>query len=136
MAFGMEAVIPTELGLPGLRTELYDATTNDQVLSWDLDLAKERRERARIKMASYQQELKKYYNRRIKSREFNVGELVLRQVNSGTRNPADGKLGATWEGPYEVIHVGGTGSYKLKSLETGQELPRSVNIANLRLFYR
>lgn len=86
-------------------------------------------------MTSYQQELKKYYNRRIKSREFKVGELVLRQVNLGTRSPTHGKLGATWEGPYEVISAGGKGSYRLKSLESGLELQRSVNISNLCLFY-
>lgn len=46
LAFGMEAVIPTELGLPGLRTEQFEITTNDQILARDLDLSEERRERA------------------------------------------------------------------------------------------
>lgn len=86
-------------------------------------------------MAAYQQELKKHYNKMIKSRDFKLGDLVLRKVNSGTKNPAHGKLGATWEGPYEIINIGGKGSYRLKNTKIELEVPKSVNISNLRIFY-
>ena len=45
-----------------------------------------------------------YYNQRVKLRRFNIGDLVLRKVTPVMNNPAYGKLGPTWEGPYKVTH--------------------------------
>ena len=45
-----------------------------------------------------------YYNKRVKLRRLDIGDLVLRKVTPVTRDPAQGKLGPTWEGPYRVIH--------------------------------
>ena len=54
LAFGFEAIIPLEVGLPTIRTEAYDTNHNEEVLALDLDLADERRENALIQMADYQ----------------------------------------------------------------------------------
>ena len=44
LAFGFEAVIPLDVGLPSIWTEVYDASHNEEVLARDLDLTEERRE--------------------------------------------------------------------------------------------
>ena len=48
MAYGTEAVIPLEVGIPGIRTQGVENGTNDVLLARDLDLLEERREKAAI----------------------------------------------------------------------------------------
>ena len=73
----MEAVIPLEVGLPTLRSELCDQGLNDLNVARELDLAEERREAAAIRLAAYQQQLARGYNQKVKERRFTVGGLVL-----------------------------------------------------------
>uniref|UniRef100_A0A2N9I374 Integrase catalytic domain-containing protein n=1 Tax=Fagus sylvatica TaxID=28930 RepID=A0A2N9I374_FAGSY len=70
LAYGSEAVIPLEIGLPTLRTSEWEPTRNDLAQSQALDLLEERREQAMIRLASYQQQLKKGYNKNIRPRSF------------------------------------------------------------------
>ncbi|XP_028113210.1 uncharacterized protein LOC114311294 [Camellia sinensis] len=71
----------------------------------ELDLAEERRERALIHIAAYQQELSKKYNKVVHPRLFKVGDWVLRKVLGNTVVPGEGKLGANWEGPYKTLSL-------------------------------
>uniref|UniRef100_A0A2N9IDL4 Uncharacterized protein n=1 Tax=Fagus sylvatica TaxID=28930 RepID=A0A2N9IDL4_FAGSY len=54
LTYGVEAVIPLEIGLPTIRTEYYDPVTNETSLATDLDLAEEKRDSALIHLAAYQ----------------------------------------------------------------------------------
>uniref|UniRef100_A0A2N9HX21 Uncharacterized protein n=1 Tax=Fagus sylvatica TaxID=28930 RepID=A0A2N9HX21_FAGSY len=100
LAYGSEAVIPLEISLPTLRTSEWEPTRNDLAQSQALDLLEERREQAMIRLASYQQQLKKGYNKNVRPRSFQQGDLVLRKVLGNTKNPTNGKLGPNWEGLY------------------------------------
>ncbi|KAJ8618284.1 hypothetical protein MRB53_014470 [Persea americana] len=73
LAYGMEAVIPLEVGLPTLRSELCDQGLNDLNVARELDFAEERREVAAIRLAAYQQQLARGYNQKVKERGFAVG---------------------------------------------------------------
>lgn len=53
LAFGFEAVIPVEIGLPSHRVESYDPQQNDEQRTFDLDLVEERRSRADMALATY-----------------------------------------------------------------------------------
>ena len=64
-----------------------------------MDFLDEVRDQAAQRMAKYQQKVAEYYNRRVKLKKFNIGDLVLRKVTPATKDPAQGKLGSTWEGP-------------------------------------
>ena len=134
LAFGFEAVIPLEVGLPTIRTEAYNTSNNNEVLARDLDLAEERRENALIRMADYQKQLAKSFNQKVQRREFEVGSLVLRRVVGNTKDPTDGKLAPNWEGPYKVIKLAGRSSYYLEDAE-GKEIPRPWNASNLRKYF-
>ncbi|KAL0395051.1 UNVERIFIED_CONTAM: hypothetical protein Slati_4471300 [Sesamum latifolium] len=68
------------------------------------------------------------YNKRVKSRSFQVGDLVLRRADS--LKPI-GKLDPTWEGPYKVTSVIGKGAYELEDPE-GRPLPGPWNVHNLK----
>ena len=75
-----------------------------------------------------------YYNKRVKLRQLDIGDLVLRKVTPVTRDPTQGKLGPTWEGPYRVIHYSRRGSYHLETMY-GQKLPKLWNIEHLKKYH-
>ena len=61
----MEAIIPIEIGLPTLRTEI-PKKANAEAIAKDLDMADELREAATVRIASYQQRIKNLYNKRVR----------------------------------------------------------------------
>ena len=46
-----------------------------------------------------------------------LGDLVLRKVLGNTKNPAWGKVGPNWEGPYHFTSIAGIGAYYLEDLD-------------------
>ena len=87
-----------------------------------------------IRLASYQQQLKKGYNKNVRPRSFQQGDLVLRKVLDNTKNPTDAKLGPNWEGLYRVRSVIGVGAYHHENLYS-IPLPRPWNVSNLRKYF-
>uniref|UniRef100_A0A2N9F3W1 Uncharacterized protein n=1 Tax=Fagus sylvatica TaxID=28930 RepID=A0A2N9F3W1_FAGSY len=134
LAFGVEAVIPLEIGMPTIRTTEFAVQTNEDNLRRDLDLVEERRELAVVRLAAYQQRLKREHNKNVKTRTFRIGDLVLRKVMANTRRPNEGKLGPNWEGPYKVLSQAGHGAYRLEDLN-GKAIPRPWNTCNLRKYF-
>ena len=47
---------------------------------------------AELSLARYQDLMTKHYNSRIRHRDFQVGDLVLRKVTGALRDPSQGKL--------------------------------------------
>ena len=82
----MEAIIPTEIGMPTLRTKIPEKA-NTEAFAKDLDMADELREVVVVRMASYQQRIKNLYNRRVRQRAFRSRDLVLRRVFENTVDP-------------------------------------------------
>jgi hypothetical protein len=71
----------------------------------------------------------------VKHREFKVGDLVLRKVTLATKDPTQGKLGPTWEGPYRVVKFHRKGTYNLEKLD-GTALPHPWNAEHLKKYYQ
>jgi len=86
---------------------------------------------ALLRSAKYQQALRWYHSRRVQDRAFNVGDLILRLVQS---NKDRHKLSPPWEGPYIVAEVLRPGAYKLKTIN-GEVFTNAWNIEQLRHFY-
>ena len=107
MSYGAEAIIPIETGFPTLRTQSFNPSNNDELLERSLDLIEERRESAIVQLAYYQHKLKQGYDAKVKLRPLEHGDLVLRMVLGTAKNPAWGKLGPNWEGPYRITSVAG-----------------------------
>nr|GFA17501.1 reverse transcriptase domain-containing protein [Tanacetum cinerariifolium] len=133
LTYGTEAVIPTEIRMPTYRTTAVNVVNNDEELRLNLDLLKERRERAAVCEAKSKSKMMKYYNARVCGVAFRPGDFVYR-INDASHALAGGKLGPKWEGPYEVTEALGTGAYKLRSTD-GTILPRTWNVANLKRCY-
>ena len=134
MSYGVEAVIPIEMGFPTLRTQSFNFSNNDELLERSLDLIEERRESAMVQLAYYQDKLKQGYDAKVKLRPLEPGDLVLRKVLGTAKNPAWGKLGSNWERPYHITSVAGIGAYFLEDLDK-RVIPRPWNVSNLRRYY-
>ena len=61
LTYGMEVVIPTEIGLPTVHTAMLDPANEESMIK-ELDTSDELREAATIRMASYQRRLANSYN--------------------------------------------------------------------------
>ena len=104
LIYGIEAVISVEVGVTSTRREAFHEESNDDHLRINLDCLDEVREEATIRVTKYQQRMANYYNKMVKLRRLDIGDLVLRKVTPATKDPAQGKLGLTWEGLYRVVH--------------------------------
>ena len=134
MYYGAEAVIPIETGFPTLRTRSFNPNDNDKLLERSLDLIEERRENAMVQLTYYQHKLKQDYDARVRLRPLKLGDLVLRKFLGTVKNPAWGKLGPNWEGPYRITSSAGIGAYFLEDLDE-YVIPRPWNVKNLRRYY-
>ena len=54
----MEAIIPTEIGMPTIQTKVYEEA-NSEAITKDLDTTKELREATAMRITSYHQRLAK-----------------------------------------------------------------------------
>ncbi|GKV23707.1 hypothetical protein SLEP1_g33406 [Rubroshorea leprosula] len=117
LAYGAEAVIPVEIGLPSNRADRHDDLNNEQLLRENLDLVEEVREMSRIRNMVHQNRVAKFYNKRVRARQFQVGDLVLRKAGLTNTYSHMGKLAPNWEGPYMVINIKRPGCYQLADLE-------------------
>ncbi|KAL0455844.1 UNVERIFIED_CONTAM: hypothetical protein Slati_0923600 [Sesamum latifolium] len=131
LVYGTEAIIPAELGLPSHRVMNFLEECNENLLRENLDLIEELREKVFLHIQRYKNIMINFYNKRVKSRSFQVGDLVLRRVD--TLRPV-GKLDPTWEGPYKVTSILGKGAYELEDPE-GHPLSRPWNVDNLKKYF-
>ncbi|GKU90818.1 hypothetical protein SLEP1_g4769 [Rubroshorea leprosula] len=134
LAYGAEAVIPVEVGLPSDRAGRHDDLNNEQLLRENLDFVEEVREMSRIRNVAHQNRVAKFYNKRVRARQFQVGDLVLRKAGLTNTHSYMGKLAPNWEGPYMVVQVKRPSSYVLADIQ-GRQLPYIWNIQNLKKFY-
>jgi transposase InsO family protein len=131
LVYGAKAVLRTDLEYGSPRVKGYDENANQQAREDSLDQLDEARTMALMHSARYQQALRRYQARKIRRRDFDEGDLVLRlrQDNRGRH-----KLSPPWEGPYVVVKVLKPDTYKL-AYEDGEELTNTWNIQQLRCFY-
>ncbi|KAK4398067.1 hypothetical protein Sango_1282200 [Sesamum angolense] len=71
-------------------------------------LSRKSEKRALVRASLYKSRMAKAYNSKVRPRNFQVGDLVLRKAEDS--GPI-GKLDLKWEGPYKVTEIVGTGAY-------------------------
>jgi transposase InsO family protein len=131
LVYGAEAILPTDLEYGSPRVRGYAEGTNQRAREDSLDQLDEARIVALMHLVRYHQALRRYQARKIRRRDFNEGDLVLRLRQD---NQDCHKLSPPWEGPYVVVNVLKPGTYKLAN-EDSEELTNTWNIRQLRRFY-
>ena len=75
------------------------------------------------------------YNKQVRPRIFQPGNLVLRNVFENTADPTTGKFQPNWEGPYVITRSGESGSYAIDKID-GTPVPRMWNVMHLKRYYQ
>ncbi|XP_071727125.1 uncharacterized protein [Rutidosis leptorrhynchoides] len=73
LVYGSEAIIPAEILVPTHRVANFDEEANNEALCENLKLIEERRLMAANREANNQQQIAKYYNKRVCALSFDVG---------------------------------------------------------------
>lgn len=131
MVYGVEAVLPSDIEYDSPHVHEYDEEATKNARQNDIDAKEESRLIALERMVVYQQKLWQYQGQRIRSREFNVGDLVLRLKQKLPKN----KISSPWAGTYIIHKALNDGAYRLHHRKTRRVMPRTWNAAQLRLFY-
>jgi hypothetical protein len=131
LAYGSKAILPADVMWDSLAVELHDEGIYEDSRRVDIDGLEEARCAAHVQSARYLEGIRRYHDRNVKERSFNIGDLVLHRIQNteGLR-----KLSSPWEGPFIVAKVTEPGSYRLQTLE-GEDVNNSWNIDQLCRFY-
>ncbi|XP_070015364.1 uncharacterized protein [Nicotiana sylvestris] len=104
LVYGTEAVIPEEVEIPSLRiiveVEIEDSEWVKTRLE-QLNLIDEKQMAAVCHGKLYQQRMARAYNKKVRTRNFEVGQLVLRRILPYHKE-AKGKFTPNWKGPYII----------------------------------
>jgi hypothetical protein len=132
----MEAVLPIEVEIPSLRvlmeTELEEAEWVQNRYD-QLNLIEEKRLTAICHGQLYQKRIKRAFDKKVRPREFKVGELVLKRIISPHRDPR-GKWVPNYEGPYVVKKVFSGGALVLTNMD-GEDLAHAINSDAVKKYY-
>jgi hypothetical protein len=131
LVYGSEAVLPTDLAFGTPCIQQYEEGTTEETRKVDFGSIEEHCVAALMRHTRHEQQLRRYHDRNVHERSFNVGDLVLRRIHDTTGMH---KLSAPWEVPFIVMEVVGPVTYRLQWAD-GQGVLNIWNIEHLRRFY-
>lgn len=136
LVYGMEAVLPFEVEIPSLRVikeaELEEAEWI-QARFEQLNLIEGKRLNALCHGQLYQKRMKKAFDKRVRPRELQEGDLVLKKILP-IHKDSRGKWTPNYEGPYVVKKAFSGGALILTNMD-GDELPHPVNSDSVKKYY-
>ena len=80
LAFGIKVVLPIEHRLTSFKGQHYELEDYEVKLRANLDLLEDKQEKATKRVETYQSKIARYFNKRVRTRNFKEGDLVLRKV--------------------------------------------------------
>jgi hypothetical protein len=131
LVYVSEAIFPADVMWDSPAVEQYDEGISEDSRRVDIDGLEEARCAALVQSTRYLEGIRRYHDRNVKERSFNVDDLVLRRIQN-----TEGlhKLSSPWVGPFTVVKVTEPGSYRLQTLK-GEDINNSWNIDQLCRFY-
>jgi hypothetical protein len=121
LIYGSEAILPADVMWKSPRLEMFEEGKIDTARHLKLDSAEKIRCNVLHQSTRYLHGVRRYHDRNVRQRSFNVGDMVLRRIKDDTGLH---KLNSQWEGPFITHKVTGPGSYRLQ-YPNGQEVPNS-----------
>jgi len=101
----------------------------------ELDDLAEHRLRALISIEKNKKRVAKWYDKKVKAKEFAAGDLVWKLILPiRTKSSKFGKWSPNWEGPYRINRSAPGNAYILESLEAVEFL-RALNGKYLKRYY-
>ena len=131
LVYGAEVVLPPEVALGAYRVAHFDEGNHEEARGVDLIALEEGRAEAAERVKKYQETLRRHYQKKVRQRSLEVGDLVLKKYR---RTHLHHKLSSPWEGPFIVVDVAAPGAYVLAEVN-GAVLKSTWNIDQLRKFY-
>lgn len=110
---------------------ITDFPANTANLRKELEFVDEVRIRATLREAVLKQKIAAPHSKKVKRREFEVGDLVLRR---NQKDSEEGKFAVNWDGPFRIRMKTGTGAYRLEDLHQNA-IPRTWNAEKLKKYY-
>ncbi|XP_015163276.1 uncharacterized protein [Solanum tuberosum] len=117
LVYGVEAVLPLEKQIPSLRIAIQEGLTtesNAQLRLAELEALDEKRLDEQQRLECYQARLPRAFNKKVRPRSFQVGDLVLAARRPIILNKRIGdKFTSKWDGSYVVKETYSSGAYKI-----------------------
>ncbi|PKI46288.1 hypothetical protein CRG98_033314 [Punica granatum] len=136
LVYGMAAVLPIEVEIPSMRilaeAELAEAEWAKQRYE-QLNLIDEKRLKALCHGQCYQQRMARAFNTKVRHREFNPGDLVLRKILHVAPD-SRGKFSYKYDGPFVVKETFSGGAVVLSDMD-GTENALPVNADAIKKYY-
>jgi len=106
-----------------------------KVSPYQLDDLAEHRLRALISIEENKKRVARWYDKKVKAKEFADGDLVWKLILPiGTKSSKFGKWSPNWEGPYRINRSAPDNAYILETLK-GVDFPRALNGKYLKKYY-
>jgi hypothetical protein len=127
LLYGEEAMLPEELCLGTWR----NIPSGDEDIKASVQNIEEVRLQAAENLLAYQDETRRWKNKKIKPKLIRSRDLVLRKVPKGK---SKGKMHGKWEGPFIATATTNEAAFKLRRL-TGDEEPYTWNVDMLQKYF-
>jgi len=138
LVYGHDAVLPWEIKTGSRRLSFQDQLAADDyatLMKDELDDLAGHRLRALISIEENKKRVARWYDKKVKAKEFANGDLVWKLILPiGTKSSKFGKWSPNWEGPYRINRSALGNAYILKTLE-GVYFPRALNGKYLKKYY-
>jgi hypothetical protein len=108
-----------------------DTPSGDEDLKASVQNIEEVRLQPAANLSSYQDETRRWKNKKIRPKLIRSGDLVLRKVPKGKLK---GKMHGKWEGPFIATATTNEAAFKLPRL-TGEEEPYTWNVDMLQMYF-
>jgi len=128
LVYGMEVVLPFEVEIPSLRILAESGLKESewaQARFDQLNLIEGKRLAAMSHGSLYQKRVKNAFDKKVRTRRFNEGDLVLKKVSQALKDNT-GKWAPNYEGPFIVKRAFSGGALVLANMD-GKELPSPMN---------
>ncbi|CAJ2630140.1 unnamed protein product [Trifolium pratense] len=129
LTYGHDAVLPVEIMMQSIRVQRQWELPPDHyenIMLDELTDVDEERLQALDALIRQKERIARAYNKRVKSKLFDVGDLVWKVIlPMDRRDRVFGKWSPNWEGPFKISQVLSNGAYEIEELTPER---RSVNM--------
>jgi len=126
LLYGEEAMTPEKL-----RHGSYRIEAPDEDIKPTIDTIEAIKTQAAINLGRYQEETRRWRNKKVRPREIKEGDFVLHRIS---KSKQQGKMHSKWEGPFLVASMARPEACRLRTLE-GVEEPYSWNKDMLQRYF-